>query len=181
MKTILHLLLTVSAVCLASCGTVAPVNSKTGGSAAAVAGGRSFNRVLVKDFRNAADPGNPAANAAGQILANKIQSEILRLKPAANVARSGDADAGTVVIGGEITRFTEGNAALRLFVGMGAGSSYFDANIRVSDSTGKVITTLVADKNSWGLGGSLAAGQTVETFMTEAARKTAAEVAPLLK
>jgi len=78
----------------------------------------------------------------------------------------------------EITRFVEGNAALRFLVGMGAGSSYFDAT---DGASGSSIATLSADKNSWGLGGSLAAGQTVYTFMDEAAKKTAKEVAPYLK
>lgn len=83
------------------------------------------------------------------------------------------------MIGGEVTRFVEGNAALRLIVGMGAGSSYFDATIRISDGgNGAAINALKADKNSWGLGGSLAAAQTVDTFMSEAAKKTATTVAP---
>jgi hypothetical protein len=81
-----------------------------------------------------------------------------------------------------ITRFVEGNAALRLLVGMGAGSSYFDANIQVTDGGNNAsVTSLHADKNSWGLGGGIAASQTVDTFMNEAAKKTAAEVSPRLK
>ncbi len=65
---------------------------------------------------------------------------------------------------------------------MGAGSSYFDALVRVNDGgNGQNISTLKADKNSWGLGGSIAAGQTVETFMNAAAKTTAQSVIPLLK
>ena len=74
-----------------------------------------------------------------------------------------------------VTRFVEGNAALRLFIGMGAGSSYFDATTRFKDSTGKVLGEIKTDKNSWGLGGSIAAGQTVFKFMENAAEKVAEE------
>ncbi len=106
----------------------------------------------------------------------------MRSSPNTPVVRTGTPDSSTLVVGGEITRFVEGNAALRFLVGMGAGSSYFDATVRATDgASGSSIATLSADKNSWGLGGSLAAGQTVYTFMDEAAKKTAKEVAPYLK
>ena len=93
-----------------------------------------------------------------------------------SVARGGKTDANTLVIEGEVTRFVEGNAALRALVGLGAGSSYFDADVRFLDgANGKVVGTMKADKNSWVLGGGLAAGQTVETFMNGAAKKVGQE------
>jgi hypothetical protein len=75
----------------------------------------------------------------------------------------------------------EGNAALRMFVGMGAGSSYFDANVRFSDSRGKSLGMIRVDKNSWALGGGLAATQTVDTYMREGAKKTAEASTKLLR
>ena len=181
MKLFLTCFLFIASVSLTSCGTVAPVKLSDGSTNPALAGGKTFHRVLIKDFRNLADTSNPAANAGGQTLASKIQAEILRQRPSTNIARTGTADAQTLVVEGEIKRFVEGNAALRLIIGMGAGSSYFDAEIRLTDSKGVPITRIVADKNSWGLGGGIAASQTVDSFMNEAARKTAEQILPLLK
>ena len=62
-----------------------------------------------------------------------------------------------------------------MLVGFGAGSSYFDAIVELRDGgTGEIIGTIDVDKNSWGLGSLMAAGQTVERFMQGAAKKVAA-------
>ncbi len=115
-------------------------------------------------------------------LAKKEHDETQSLPHVHPMDITGKPDGSTLVVSGVITRFVEGNAALRLLVGMGAGSSYFDADIQVTDGgTNTSVTSLHADKNSWGLGGGIAASQTVDTFMKEAAKKTAAEVAPRLK
>jgi Domain of unknown function (DUF4410) len=165
---------------LASCGSVSstvPTNSAAG-TVAAVS--KTYSKVLVQDF--AAGPDSGADAGVGSKFAGVIVAEILRTKPSTQILRQGKADASTLVIGGEVTRFVEGNAALRLMIGMGAGSSYFDATIRISDGgNGAAINTLKADKNSWGLGGGLAASQTVDTFMSEAAKKTATTVVPYIK
>lgn len=98
-----------------------------------------------------------------------------------SVSRSSGADRDTLVIDGVITRFEEGNAALRYLIGMGAGSSYFDATTRFRDGTGAVVGETKTDKNSWVLGGALAATQTPETYMTGAAKKIADEVEKMRK
>lgn len=154
-------------------------SNATGAASSAAARGKTYTKVLVKDFRNLAADSDQTAGAK---FAGIIAGEIMRSHSSANVIRTGTPDASTLVIEGDITRYVEGNAALRLFIGMGAGSSYFDALVRVNDGgNGQNISTLKADKNSWGLGGSIAAGQTVETFMNAAAKKTAQEIMPLLK
>jgi len=175
----LHILLIAAvSTTLVSCGTIATVQPAT----TAVAAGKTFNKVIVQDFRNVVSDGKGSAAVAGRNFADIVAVAIRQAKPGTSVERSGKPDSNTLVIGGEITRFVEGNAALRFLVGMGAGSSYFDADIRFSDGgTGKPIGMVRADKNSWALGGSLAAGQTVETFMREAAKKTATDAAPLLR
>lgn len=181
MKILLTLSVSAAAVLsLSSCGTVAPVAPDSAGTTTGAAVGKTYTKVLVQDFRDIAQ--GDETGTAGAKFAGIIAGEIMRAKPTASVVRTGKPDASTLVIGGDITRYVEGNAALRLLVGMGAGSSYFDAIIRVTDGgTGGVVSTLKADKNSWGLGGSIAASQTVETFMNEAAKKTAAQVSPLVK
>lgn len=69
----------------------------------------------------------------------------------------------------------EGSAALRFWVGLGAGNSYFDATTEFRDADGRMLGRILTDKNSWGLGGAIAAGQTPETFMNSAAQKIALE------
>lgn len=180
MKTIQHsILLCLTSLVFVSCGTVSTTKPGASGTSSASVS-KTYSKVLVKDFTAGPDSGADAASCLK--FTGVVAGEIVKSSPNTQVLRTGTADASTLVIGGEITRFVEGNAALRLLVGMGAGSSYFDATIRATDgASGASVATLSADKNSWGLGGSLAAGQTVYTFMDEAAKKTAKEVAPYLK
>lgn len=181
MKTIQQsILLCITSLTLISCGTVSTTKPGATGTSSTAKVSKTYTKVLVKDFTPGPDSGADAA--ACLKFTGVVAGEILRASPSTPVLRTGTPDASTLVVSGEITRFVEGNAALRFLVGMGAGSSYFDATIRATDGvSGTSIATLNADKNSWGLGGSLAAGQTVYTFMDEAAKKTAQEVAPYLK
>ena len=79
---------------------------------------------------------------------------------------------------GAITQHDEGNAALRLMVGFGAGSVNFNARVEVVDGvTGAKVGDWVVDKNSWALGGALAASQRPEDFMASAADKIGKEIA----
>lgn len=158
------------AAILASCGTVSDVKPVAGTAS------KTFSKVVVRDFKyqGAADQTRGPASAPN--FSNLISSEITSQNVFRSVSRGGKADSNTLVVDGEVTRFVEGNAALRALVGLGAGSSYFDANVRFIDGgTGAVLGTMNADKNSWVLGGGLAAGQTVETFMNGAAEKVGEE------
>ena len=157
---------------LTSCGVTSSVKPTEG----VAVGGKKYSKVVVRDFayRGAADEARGPASA--QSFPNSISSEVNKTGAYTSVARGGKTDANTLVIEGEVTRFVEGNAALRALVGLGAGSSYFDADVRFLDgANGKVVGTMKADQNSWVLGGGLAAGQTVETFMNGAAKKVGQE------
>ncbi|MDZ4286858.1 MAG: DUF4410 domain-containing protein [Prosthecobacter sp.] len=179
MRNLRTLLIIAAATSLVSCGTVSTVQPA---AASNLKTGKQYSKVVVQDFRSAVSDDDGSTVVAGRQFADVIAQAVRSSRPGVMVSRNGPPDAGTLVIGGEITRYMEGNAALRLFIGMGAGSSYFDANIRFSDgATGQSLGSLRADKNSWGLGGSIAATQTVKVFMQEAAKKTATEVAPLLR
>lgn len=176
-KLVRSALLCLLASGLVSCGSVS-ATKPAGGTATAVT--KTYSKVLVRDF--AAGPDSGADASTGARFAGVIASEIKAARPGLPVSLNGRPDASTLVVSGVITRFVEGNAALRLLVGMGAGSSYFDADIRAADGgSGAAVTSLRADKNSWGLGGGLAASQTVDTFMREAAKKTAQEIKPHLR
>jgi hypothetical protein len=79
-----------------------------------------------------------------------------------------------LVVSGRVTRLVEGNSALRLWIGMGAGSSYFDAEVKLSDAeTGNTLGSATTGNNSWPLGGALASGQTVQCFLELSATKIA--------
>ena len=55
--------------------------------------------------------------------------------------------------------------------------SSFDAIVELRDgATGAVLGSMKVDKNSWPLGGMIAATQTPRTFMDGAAKKVAEEV-----
>ena len=84
----------------------------------------------------------------------------------------------SVVISGAITKYDEGNATLRWLIGFGAGSSHFDANVKITDSvSNNELGAIVVDKHSWAGGGIMASAQTPEGFMDGAAKKIAQEVA----
>lgn len=66
---------------------------------------------------------------------------------------------------------------MRMIVGFGAGSSYFDANVEMKDKdTAEVLGVVEVDKNSNPLGGTIAMTQTVDNFMSGAAEKIAKEL-----
>lgn len=78
---------------------------------------------------------------------------------------------------GDITRCAKGSAALKVLIGMGAGSTYFDAIVKFKDvQSDSQLGETVVDKNRWGLGGVVAASQDIEHFMDEAAKKIASEL-----
>ncbi len=163
---------------LTSCGTVSEFQPAITGSA----GGKKYSRVIVRDFTHTVSDDDGTTPVAARKFSDEISYALQRQNPNLKVSRSGKPSADTLVIGGEVTRYMEGNKALRLFVGMGAGSSYFDANVRFSDGvSGKSLGTITVDKNSWALGGGLAAMQTVDTYMQEGAEKTAEESEKFLK
>ena len=162
---------------LSSCGTVSDFQPATTGSP-----GKKYSRVLVRDFTHTVSDDDGTTPVAARKFSDEISYAVQRQNPNVKVARSGKPGAGTLIIGGEVTRYMEGNKALRLLVGMGAGSSYFDANVRFSDGvSGKSLGTITVDKNSWALGGGLAAMQTVDSYMKEGAETTAKESEKFLK
>lgn len=115
--------------------------------------------------------------AAGVTFAEYLQAELVKLNVFESVSRGDEAGEGALLIGGEITRFERGNAAAKLLIGLGAGSTYFDATLRVHDgATGEKLGEITVDKNSWVLGGAISASQSVESFMRGGAEKAAKEL-----
>lgn len=146
---------------------------------------KKFGRVLVKDFTyqvEDAEDDHGRTPAATRQFADLIVLDIKEEKAGAIVSRTGKADADTLVIEGEVTRFEEGNAALRLFVGMGAGRSHFDAMVRFVDGgTGKVLGEIEVSKNSWVLGGIIASAQDAGDFLSHGTERASEEAALWLR
>jgi uncharacterized protein DUF4410 len=171
------------AIALSGCGTISERRTADGKSKMDL---KAFNKVLVRDFEDKASAQEEAAKReekqaqlkrATRDFADMIASEIRKTGAFEGVSREGTEDPSTLLIGGAITKYERGSSAARLWVGMGAGSSYLDALVEVRQgAAGTSLGSVLVNKNSWAGGGALAAGQTVEGFMEEAAKKIAEEL-----
>jgi len=148
--------------------------------------GTAGNSVVVRDFvdkasEHAKDSDRQRKQAqmrrVTKDFADMVAWEIGRGHAFQQVVRNGTEDEKTLVLTGQITRYEEGDPNLRLWVGMGAGSSYFDARIELlKGGSGELQGTIEANRNSWVLDGGIAATQTPDGFMREAAKKVAEEL-----
>lgn len=162
---------------LSACGTTSGFKStdevKTNSQGKKAYPLTGYDRVIVRDLK---DTSKSAVNNAGKRFSDLIAIEIKETKTYTTVSRK-NTKGKAVVVEGDITRYEDGNAALRLLIGMGAGSSQLDADIRFLDNeTGKPIGDILVDKNSWFLGGVLAAVQDADSHMSPAAKKIASEL-----
>ena len=171
---------------LAGCGTTSGFKAASGQNAVDLS---PFSRVVVKDFTDGVSEkmkGLEREKKAAEMkrvakdFADMLAWEIGQKRIFEQVARAGAEDERTLIIGGQITRYEEGSAMARFLVGMGAGSSYFDARVEfLRGGTAELLGAIDANRNSWVLGGGIAATQTPDSFMREAARKVAEEMSKL--
>lgn len=169
-------------VCVTGCGSTSRLAREADAPTLDFSG---YPRVAVGSFGSRPAVDVPAARravyeaevkAAGQRFATMVVSELRRYGIAADVVRERPASA--LYIEGDITRYKDGNAALRFLIGFGAGSSYFDATVRFVDGdSGRQLGSISVDKNSWPLGGLVAAAQDADSHMQGAAAKIAEQVA----
>lgn len=145
-----------------------------------------YSRLLVEDF---ADEATSKVKPEFQPLLQPKMAQAVKLFPDQiasvtragggfeEVLREGPVDAATLILRGAITQFDEGNATLRWIVGFNAGNANFDARLELVDgASGRTLGTWIVDKNSWALGGGIAATQRPEDFMAEAAAKIGNEL-----
>lgn len=159
-----------------SCGTTSSLSSKQGSNSLDLS---IYENIVVDVFTDK----TKKSNVPNYFLEN-FQEKIISWIRGKNVFDSVEnkiVDSTninkTLVVKGSVTRYSEGNPALRLMIGFGAGSSYLDANIYlINASTNGQIGAIEVDKNSWAFGGAIASSQTVETFMRGAALKIAKEL-----
>jgi hypothetical protein len=163
---------------LAACGTTSSLQSAEQDKTIDLT---RYSKLIVEDFRDEATV--KAKPEVQPILRLKLETAVKAFPDQIaavtrsnggfdQVGRSGTPDADTLVMRGAITQYDEGNATLRWMVGFAAGNVNFDAIVELLDGgTGQSLGKWVVDKNSWALGGGIAATQTPEGFMQEAATK----------
>lgn len=177
LQSLAYALISAMAVMLVGCGTTSSLKTSQGNSLQNIQKYRQVSVLNFADKTNGKVSGEKMREHAERF-ANLIAVELDKTKAFDKVDRVGNAQSGSLVISGDIIKCVEGDAGLRLWIGMGAGSSYFDAILRCSDAdSGQQIGEIMVSKNSWVLGGGLAAAQTIQSFMEGAAKKAAAELA----
>ncbi len=181
----------VAATTLAACGGTTNIQDEAG--AETVLDLSNYETVVVGGFSDQSTENRKFKdNEAGQEKRREYQSQVkagsdlfatylgeaIETTGAFTQVRRGDsAGPNELFLDGDITRFARGNAVAKFLVGMGAGSTYFDAIVRVHDGANdEAMGQIVVDKNSWALGGAISAAQNIESFMRGGAEKTAGQL-----
>ncbi len=192
MKDWIRLAVPMLALAMTACGTTSNVKSGTSEEAvAALPDVSGYDKVVVLDFTDATDKSKikpkdlqaytDAVTTATRTFPDLIAQKLRTTGAFTEVTRA-PLEGKTLQISGKITRYQEGNAAARLLVGFGAGSSYFDATTDLVDTeSNAALGHVTTDKNSWALGGAIAATQNVNNFMQGAAEKIAKDLSTLEK
>ncbi|MBI1882747.1 MAG: DUF4410 domain-containing protein [Chlamydiae bacterium] len=170
-------------VFLAGCGTVTHVKTVQEGVELDVSDCR---KVMVRDFVDGAsekasskkrEEKQEVMKRVVRDFADVIALEIKKLNVFDEVLRDGVLDENTLLIDGTVTRYEAGSPMARLLIGFGAGSSYFDAWVNVKRGPSEeLLGTVKVDKNSWVLGGGIAATQTPDDYMKAAATRIAQDL-----
>jgi hypothetical protein len=179
MKQLIYSALGIIPLLLLSCGTTSPITDAQGTTVTNVS--RKFSGATVQTFQCKVTKSNENLAPAQTYFADRITAEMKKSGGFTSVTRDTKPGADTLVIDGVITRYEEGNGTLRFMIGMGAGSAYFDSKVFFKDCQGKILGEMSVDKNSWVLGGAIAAAQTPQTFMDGAAKKIAEEARKFAK
>ena len=140
----------------------------------------NYHTVIVNDFTNevAKKKDDEQVILEGKKFANIIASSIKKEKIFDNVERNIYSESDALLIDGQITECEEGNSGLRLMIGFGAGSSYFNAKVYFKDNiTKNILGHIDVNKQSWALGGAIAGTQDLRSHMESAASKIASEIA----
>ncbi len=163
---------------LTACGSTSSLQGPQG---TVITPTRKFSKVTVQNFTSSGPEVGENLDKAKTYFPDRIATEIRRGGRFASVARNAKPDANTLVIRGVITKYEEGNPMMRFFIGMGAGSSFLEADVEFRSNKGATVGRIKVDKNSWALGGGIAAGQNPQSFMNGASDKIAEEAAKLAK
>jgi hypothetical protein len=139
-----------------------------------------YTYVIVNDFGDGVSKShdNPNIISQGTKFADLIASSIKSKNLFDKIERNANSTESALLIDGNITQYEEGNPALRTLIGLGAGSSHFDAKVNFKDNiTKELLAEIDVDQMSWALGGIMAGSQDVKSHMNSSAKKIADEVA----
>lgn len=161
-----------------ACGSTSSLQGPHG---TAVTPARKFSKVTIQDFKVSVPEHADEASSTRVSFPDLIASEIKKTRRFSTVVRNAKPDSNTLVIDGVVTKYDEGSASKRFFLGMGFGMSFLEASVEFRDSKGVRLGSIKVDKNSWPLGGGLATGQNPHSFMSGAADKIAEEAVKTAK
>lgn len=165
------------ALILTACGTTS--NIKNSKEPAVELKLPDYDTVIINDFGDGVtkDKNDSTIKIQGKIFADMISSDLLSKKSFSSIERNVESCDHAILVDGEITEYKEGNAAARLLIGLGAGSSHFDATVNVRDNKTKdLLGVIKVDQMSWALGGALAAAQDVTSHMKTASGKISSQL-----
>ena len=174
----LLLLLVAAVLGFTGCGTTSGLQGQQGTTLTSAS---RFSKVSVRNFKVSVSEHAEQAAWSAVAFPDVIAAEIRKASRFSSVMRNGTPDSNTVVIDGVVTKYDEGSTSKRMWLGMGFGMAFLEATVTFRDSKGNSIGTIKVDKNSWPLGGGLAAGQNPHSFMSDAADKIAEEAAKLAR
>ena len=139
----------------------------------------AYNHIIIYDFKDGVSKSKDSPNIISEgkrfsdLLASAIQAKNIFDK----VERNVNSVENILVIEGEITQYEEGSPAMRTLIGLGAGSSHFDAKITFIDNkTKQILGNVDVNKMSWALGGMIAGSQDVRSLMNDAVSKIVSEL-----
>lgn len=177
----------VATTLLAACGTTSAL--KPAPNAVVGVDLTKYSTLLVTDFADEASAKakpeiqalvRSKVQAAQKTFPDLIAASVEAAGGFSVVSRGADLaqpSPSVLVMRGAITEWDDGNAALKMLVGFGAGGANFNARIELVDGgSNEVLGSWVVDKNSWALGGVYAATQTAESFMPGAAKSIGEEL-----
>jgi hypothetical protein len=139
----------------------------------------SYHTIIINDFSDGVSKDQKDAKIieGGKRFADMIATEIKSKNAFNKVERNIESTDDALLIDGKITQYEEGNPAMRAMIGLGAGSSHFDAEVFFKDNkTKKILSDIKVDQMSWALGGIMAATQDVKSHMMAASTKIASEL-----
>lgn len=186
--------LTAVAVVLSGCGTAGKlqpacvptpslnVTDGTNLSPSAVAPDLSpFSKAVVMDFENKSS--TPVIQASlGKTFADQVAEKLKEKNIFQTVSRAPltteESKKGQVLIlKGKITDYDDGNAALRMWIGFGAGRSHFYGTVHLWDSSkNQEIAAIHMKIGSWLLGGIVASTMGADELSNQAANHIADEI-----
>lgn len=166
----------LAATLLSACGSTSGLKSTAGNSKPDL---KRYDAVLVKSFSDGTEdqklPGHVGAKYAKEI------ARAIRATNRFDIVSPYAADTAgktTLSVEGTIDRYQEGDEVIRYALGiLGKGGAYLDATVDIVDeASGEPLGVMKVDKNTFPLGGLIAAYQTTDRFMTGSAEKIAEEV-----